>query len=207
MTRVELRSNIQDNLKNAGVLFTDTEVNNAIQDAYYDIASKTRCIIKTINLNWDANSPYYDLIAKGVDDYAGTWGVFNYVTNLWLRDDLGIRHFDDLRLDWEMWRGAPQYWAPHSLTKIAVAPAYSIAFGNFKLCYSAQAPIIADDTTQLLIATDMGQAIEEYASADLLESNQEITRAQAHWAQYILMVAQYKKRVEDLARFDYMPKI
>lgn len=208
MTRADIRSNVQDNLKNAGVFFNDTDVNNSIQDAYFDVTSKTRCIIKTINLPWQSLHPYYDLITDcGVADYLSTWGVFNYVTNLWLRDDLGIRHFDDLRMDWEMWNAAPQYWAPHSLRRIAVAPNYAVATGNFKLCYSGICPLIVSDADQLLIATDMQVALEEYATADLLESNQEVTRAQAHWNIYFPLIDQYKKRVENIARFDYMPKI
>lgn len=210
MTVLQLRTNIRVNLNDNGITFySDQDINDSIQDAYNEIAARTKFLTKTAaNLSWQANSNYYDFLSLGVTDYLGTIGIFNNVSNLWLRDDISIKQFDNIRRDWELWIGSPQFWAPHSFKYTAIAPKYAVAnAGTYNLLYNASAPILSGDTDSPLIAADMQVLIELYATADLLESADEPTKAITFWNQYTPKLEIYKQRSGNAAKSDLLMRI
>jgi hypothetical protein len=178
--------------------------------------------VKNVTLNWLSNVNYYDFLGGNISattgvpqnvpvaDFLGVIGIFSNTTNLWLRDDLNIRDFDKIRIDWELWCGQAQYWTPHSLKYIAVAPCLAQGVGSFILWYWAQAPLWVEqqDTTQEpLVASDMQNLFEYFATADLLESAEEPTKAQIWWAKYFENRESYKERCRDNARADLLQRI
>lgn len=129
MTRSQLRQNVRNNLSDAGITYyQDNEINISLQDAYNDIAAKCQCIVNNTTLFWLQQVVYYDFLTGNnalnvpVSDYLGVIAIFNNATNLWLRDDVSIRDLDRIRIDWELWQGQSQFWAPHSLKYTAIAP-------------------------------------------------------------------------------------
>lgn len=209
MTRIQIRALVRANLSDAGVtFFDDAAINDSLQDGYNEVAAKCRCIQKSAVVNQVANSPYYDFITLGISDYLGTIAIFNPSTNFWLRDDISLRDFDRLRRDWEKWSGQPQFWAPHSLKYIAVAPNLAATNGEqFTLWYWATAPVMTSDSDVPLIATDMQNILEEYATADLLEDASEVTKASVYWSDYEKDKQDYKARCAELARADLLLRV
>lgn len=130
-TRGQIKADIQSNLSDLSLnYYSNDDYNNVIQDAYDDIAVLTQCIQNNITINWISNLSYYNFRAIGISDYLGAIGVFNNVTNLWLRDDLNIKDFDRIRRDWETWIGAPIFWAPSDPSNIAIAAKYQSSVAN-----------------------------------------------------------------------------
>lgn len=209
MTRAQLRTAVRSNLNDSGVTFFDDDnINQSLQDGYNEIAVKCRCIQKSVLVNQVANSPYYDFLTLGVTDYLGAFAIFNQETQFWLRDDVTLRDYDRIRRDWEMWVGQPQFWAPHSLKYVAIAPSLAAVSGQqFTLWYWATAPIFTADSDVPLIATDTQNLLEFYATADLLEDAAEPIKASIYWADYEIDREEYKTRCVDIARADLLLRV
>lgn len=207
MTRKEIRRIIQSNLEENGFgFYSSDEINDSIQDCYNEICAKTQCLNTTVTVNF-IPSNYYDFIALGVYDYLGTIAIFNNNTNVFLSDDLTLRDFDRVRLDWEVWEGQPLFWCPHSLNKIAIIPHLSSAAGNFDLYYYQQAPILVDDETEILIASDVQTAFEHYCTADLLETANEFVKAAGFRVQYDSSIKEYKRRCHNIAASELIQRV
>jgi hypothetical protein len=209
MTLAQIRANVQSNLNDAGITyFSEQAINDSIQDAYNEVAAKCRCIINSSPINQVANQPYYDFLALGVGDYLGTIAIFNQETQYWLRDDVSLRDFDRLRRDWEQWYGQPQFWAPHSQRLIAVAPNLSSVSNQlFTLWYWGIAPILSSDSSVPLIASDMQPLLEFYATGDLIQNAEEVSKAQTWFQVYERDREKYKARCADLARADILLRV
>jgi hypothetical protein len=205
-----LRSNVRANLQDFSIGFFDDEtINQLINDGYQEVASRCRCIIKSAQLQQIARNPYYDFIKLGVSDYLGVIGIFNQDTQFWLRDDISIRDYDRLRRNWEIWTGQPQFWTPHSLQYVAIAPNLTITtYRNlFTVWYWAQAPQLINDTDVPLIATDKQTMLEFYATAECLEDAKEFNKATDYWAMYEEDIPEYKTRCINLAKADMLQRI
>lgn len=230
-TRGDIKADVKINLDDTGVTFyTNDDLNNSLQDAYDDIACLTQCITKAVQLPWVSNLSYYNFADDfNITDYLGCTAIFNYVSNVWLRDDLTIRDFDRIRRDWELWIGTPQFWAPSDPKRIAIAAKYtggsngaffagafsnafflgqpSPSLGTFKLIYWAQAPVLVDDNSTFLIASDMQNLLEFYSTADRLEDAQEYVKANEYWEKYYNGIQQYKERVHKLNKSDLLLRV
>jgi hypothetical protein len=209
-TRGQIKADLQGNLNDLSINFySDTDLNDAVQDAYNDIVILTQCIQKSATLNWVTELTYYDFITLGITDYLGTIGIFNNVTNLWLRDDLSLKDFDRIRRDWEKWNGTPLFWAPVDPKYTAIVPKYlgTGSLGTFKLYYWALAPTLTLDASTFLIAGDMQQMITQYATADLLEQAQEFTKAMDYWNQYYPNIVSYADRVKRSCKSDLLLRV
>lgn len=209
MNRAQLRADVRSNLSDAGITFYDDDsINQSLQDAYNTIAVRCLCIVKSATVNQVPNQPYYDFKTLGTADYLGTIGIFNLSTNFWLRDDVSLRDFDRLRRDWEKWDGQPQFWTPHSLKYVAIAPNLSAVSGQqFTLWYWAIAPIFTLDTDTPLVAADMQTLLEYYATADKLEDAEEPTKASTWWKLFEDDADDYHKRCLNLAKTDLLLRV
>ena len=206
----QIRANVAANLNDAGLTFFDeTQLNDAINDAYQEIASKCFNIVKSVVVH-QQTTPYYDFKNNaGVTDYLGTIAIFNQDTNYWLRDDLSLRDYDRLRRDWEQWAGTPQFWTPHSLQYIALAPNLgTVTSGNLlTLWYWATAPQLVNDADVPLIASDMQTMLEDYATADRLLDAEEITKAADYITRFERDKQKYKIRCLEICKADLLLRI
>lgn len=207
MTRKDVRRDVQINLDdiNAGQYSIDA-INDSIQDCYDDIACKTLFLVKSTTVNL-IGSCYYDFKALGILDYLGTIAVLNNNTNMFLQDNVSLKDLDYIRWDWELWRGQPIFWCPHSLDKIVIGPQMESPIGSFKLFYFAQAPRLSDDVTNIIIADDVQTAFEHYCTADQLEIASEYKKAVGFWVQYNNSVTEYKRRTQVISVSDYVARV
>ena len=209
--RGQIKSTIRVNLDDAGVTFySDSDLNESLQDAYDDIVCMTQCIT-TIqdNISWPANlvyiNPKTDL---GLSDYLATVAIFNNNTKRWLRDDLTLRDFDRIRRDWEMWQGTPQFWSPSDPNYIAIAPTYQgNPTGTLKMVYWAQAPVLVNDSNTFLTASDVQNMFEFYCTADMLEQAEEFQAAGEFWEKYYGTLAEYSHRVKLNNKADLLMRV
>ncbi len=210
-TRAQIRANIQANLADVGLgtFYTPTEIDESIQDAYNEVVAKTLCNIKMMTLSWPATpSPYYDFITThSVTDYLGTYAIFNNNTNFWLRDDVSLRDLDRIRRDWELWRGQPQFWCPHSLKRIVIVPNLLVGGGTFNLWYYAIAPVMTADSDVPIIAADEHVLIAWYSTADLIETAEEPAKAAHWWGMYEPAKEEYKQRCHNVAQAQLLLRI
>lgn len=233
-TRGQIKTNARINLADRGVTFySEDDLNDSIQDAYDDIAALTQCITKSVDLNFTAYTSYYDFKNNfSVADYMGTTAIFNYTSNLWLRDDMSLRDLDRIRRDWETWTGTPQFWSPSDPVRIAIAPkvtvntngvalgafdsgSFSSAFyitgaaptAGFRLYYWAVAPTLASDNDILLVASDFSDLFENYITGDLLEQAQEFKKAGVFWIEYYKSIEQYAERVKKNNKADLLMRV
>jgi hypothetical protein len=211
MTRAQLKAVLKTNLAEASVTdgyFDANEINEAIQDAYSYIVAMSLCYVKRQNgLSWQNYLPYYDFVTLGVTDYIATCGIFNNVNNQWLRDDIPMRGFDVMRTDWEMWVGCPQYWGPHSLKYVAIAPRWETASGTYDLVYYAKAPTLTSDSDTFVIAEDKQDLLEFRCTAQLLETANEESKAGIWNGQFDEEMESYIERTRSLAKSDLMNRL
>jgi len=214
ITRYSVRTNARVDLNDIDTTnqqFTDPDINQAIQDAYNEIVARTQCILKKVTLNW-ADCPtgnYFDfLFDLGVADFMATVAIYNNNSKLWLRDDVSYRDLTRIRADWEIWRGQPNFWVPHSLRRTLIVPILESPTGTFDLWYWAFAPVLGDfdDQTPLLLPTDLNLP-ELYTVYDLLESVQEFGKAQNWNKEYLEELETYKTRVHNPARYNFLLRL
>ncbi len=230
-TRGQLKTTIRINLNDSGVTFwSESDLNDSLQDAYDDIVCLSQCVVKSVTLNWLGNLSYYNFRDDyGITDYLATVAIFNNATNLWLRDDLNLRDLDRLRRDWECWVGTPQFWVTSDPLHIAIAPKYNtlavlgafnpFAFSDaffigssslvqtFKLVYWAQAPVLLNDSSTFLTASDVQNLFEFYTTADMLEQAQEFTKASEYWDKYYNSLIEYSDRVKVNNKSDLLLRV
>lgn len=194
------------NLNDAGAIsYTTTDMDDSFQDGYDDIACLSQCIIKKTTLNWSANLSYYDFPLL-VADYMACVAIFNNVNNQWLDDNLTLRDFDSMRIDWELATGTPRNWAALNHKYTAFFPKYVSSSGTFDLYYWATAPTIVNVETPL-ISSDCQNLLTDYSTADLLEQFEEYTKAGPFWASYLDTLIMFKERVANLIKSDLLIKL
>lgn len=211
-TRGELRDIIRINLADAGLgtFYSDDEINSSLQDAYNEIVAKTLCNVKSsLALAWPTpGTPYFDFLNDyGVSDYLGTYAIFNNNSKFWLRDDVSLRDLNRIRRDWELWRGQPQFWCPHSFQRSVVVPTLLVGTGTMDLWYYAVAPTMTSDSDIPIISTDNHSLLEWYCTADLIETAEEPTKAVIYWSQYEPNLQDYKERCHSLAASNLLLRI
>src|SRR5437870_9220121 len=180
-----IKANISINLNDANLInFVQQDIDDATQDAYDEVVSLSQCIVKKTTLNFQSNLNYYNFQDNSnysslyVSDFMACTAIFSNLTKLWLLDDKVLKDFDRDRPDWENWIGSPAWWAPcNDFKRVALVPKLQIGTNNFDLYYWAQAPTIVNANSPL-VPPDFENLIETYATAVLLESYEEFTKAQ-----------------------------
>ena len=206
-TFAQLKTNVLSNLDDAGSTFySSTELQNSFQDAYDDIIARSMSIVKKTTLSWVAYDgfPAFKSAPYSVTDYMATLAIFDNVTHRWLIDGLSIRDFLKFRPDWELTIASPIYWAPKNTDRISIYPKYGSAAGTFDLYYAAMAPTVVDADTPLIQA-DKQCLLEQYCTADLLETAEEFVKANHYWKQYFDPdggIDAYAQRLKNIAKSD-----
>lgn len=171
----EVRSDLSDQ----GITFyTQTDILNSLQDACDQMVTRSGLIEKTIDINLQANTGYYDLRALISDFYCVTQ-IYNNATRQWLTPQI-IPDYDLVRDDWETWTGSPRFFTPVDYKRIVIVPRPSTTSGSIKVYYKAISPTLAL-STDLTFPSDIYNVPKDYAFADLLEQAREYTKAALTW--------------------------
>jgi len=209
MTRAEASKKIRNNLNDLGITYyTDKDINESIQDAYDEIVVYSECIEKWIDLPvntliaTEGGANPWVHISRIIADYYRPIALLNQTTRLFL-SPLMDREQDDYRWDWQLGNGSvgdfiingPEWLAlPNSYTNVGNKP--------LRLFYKAKAPKMLVDTDFFRILEGFQILIEHYCTADLLEQNQEFSKATGYWNQYEPKLEEYRNKIQLLSKSD-----
>lgn len=201
MTRDQVAQIVKHNLDDAGVYYSDSDINESLQDAYDEIAVFTEFIERTIEISLQADTNYYNLSLL-IPDYYRLVYIYNIGKKQFIYPDVE-RKISGYRADWEL--------AYQTETNFTInGPKYIGIFGRtafvepnakLKIWYKATAPIMQGNSI-ILINTNYIQLLENYSTADLLEQNQEFTKALEYWQTYEVDLLKYREKIQLLSKKD-----
>lgn len=204
MTRTDLEHRLRLFFENNVYYSTDDFV-NSIQDGYDESIAFSGAIVKATTIPFTAGVSYYDMLTL-IPDYIGVHSIFNSVTKRWMIPT-SIRKLDQNRNDWETAAGTPEYFVPinHRYVVIYRKPIVP-AYGNMYVFYRASAPTLGA-STDILIPEDYTACLEDYCIADLLEQQQEFTKAGIHLSTYIEDLEQIRVWIQNQRIPDFQPNL
>lgn len=200
MTRDQIAGKVRENLSDLGITYYSvSDINESIQDAYEEVVVYCECIEKETDIEYRNDTTYYDLSAL-VPDYYRPLRIFNTSENFQLRFGTD-REQDSWNTIWEISSRTAR-------DAVILGPRYigfngraAEATGKFHLNYKAQAPVLSGNSVILINAAYL-LLLENYATADLLEQNQEYIKAQIYWNQYDEMIEIYRSKIMLLSKTD-----
>lgn len=201
MTGAQLKHRLRLYFEN-DTYYSNFDLTNSIQDGYDECVAFSGCILKATSLPFVANLSYYDMIAL-IPDYIGVYSIFNAVTKRWMIPISRIK-LDGFRPDWETSIGTPEYFVPVSHRYLALFRKPSTTYGDFYVFYRAAAPTLTD-TDSIQIPEDYTSALVDYNVSDLLEQQQEFSKASIHLQSYIENLEQLRVWVQNKRLPDFPP--
>ena len=200
MNRDQLAQKIRNNLNDAGVTYySAADLNESIQDGYDEVAVYCECIERTATLNFQSDITYYDFSTL-IPDYYRLVRLYSHATNRFLGVNLERENFG-YSSDWELNQGAHQDFIIKGPKLVGISGRKTNAVGNFKVWYKAQANILGSrDVPRIDVRYHL--MLENYGTADLLEQNQEYTKASTYWAQYNKQLEDYRFKLQLLSKAD-----
>jgi hypothetical protein len=174
-----LVDDVRNDLSDQGITFyTQTDILDSLQDACDQMVTRSGLIEKTVDINLQANTGYYDLNALISDFYCVTQ-IYNNATRQWLIPQI-IPDYDAVRDNWETWTGSPRFFTPVDYKRVVIVPRPTVTSGSIKVYYKAISPHLAL-TTDLPFPSDINNVPKDYAFADLLEQAREYSKASLTW--------------------------
>ena len=180
MTRGQAKAKVKINLDSHNY-FSDTDLNDSLQDSYDEVVAATGCIENVFELTTEPNRLYYNLLSL-IPNYFHVVRIFSPTLKSFL-EETDIRRLDRVRKDWELWRDNPCFWFPHSYERIAIVPAASSA-QQLIVFYKSSASQILIDVTNFNIPLEGQYIPENFTTCDLLEQAQEYQKAGHFLKQY-----------------------
>ena len=182
MTQNDMAIRIKNFFQNPAY-YSNTDVNDSIQDGYDEVVALSGCILKATKLPFTAGLSYYDMISL-IPDYLGVYAIYNTAIKRFMLPG-SIRKFDLDRIDWETATGVPYYFSvvSHRYMAIYKKPVVS-NYGNMYIYYKAIAPTLASGDAIMIPEDIIDQTLEDYCISDLWEQNQEWGKAAVHLNAY-----------------------
>jgi hypothetical protein len=174
MNRIDMATRLQNYFNNP-IYYTGIDLNDSIQDGLDEVVAFSGCVYNSATVPFQANLTYYNM-RQLLPDYLGVIAIFNNVIKRWLLPT-SLRKLNQDRIDWECVGGTPYYFSAvnHRFVAIYRKPLVS-AYGNMFIYYRATAPLL-NDQTLIPIPDDHLTTLENYSIADLLEQQQEWSKA------------------------------
>ena len=198
MTQGEVALRIKHNLDDSGIYYNESDITESIQDGYDEIAVYTEFIEKQTEITLQPDTTYYDMQSL-IPDYYRIIRMYLTESKRFLEPVIEIYNSWD-RNDWEL-----AYHGENNFT--LSGPFYIGIWGRSgtsqqaKIWYKAQAPKLQTNST-ILINRNYINLLENYATADLLEQNEEFQKAQQYWQFYEKDLEDYRKKIQLLAKTD-----
>jgi hypothetical protein len=181
MTRVDLQTRLRAFFNN-DTYYQGIDFNDSIQDGYDEVCAFTGCQFASATIPFQQYLTYYDWETL-LGNYVGLYAIFNAVMSRWMVP-ISRRKLDQFRIDWEVAAGTPWYFCPISYRYTAIYKKPIVPnYGNMYVFYLATSQTLTD-TSPILIPDDHMQALENYNITDLLEQQQEFTKATETFQDY-----------------------
>lgn len=197
MTRVDVRNRVLEELESNSTYFSQTDLNNAIQDCYDEIAVGAGLIEKKAHIAAQNNTVYYALSTL-ISDYYRVTGIFYSASQSWL--NVRDRHWlAGLRRDWELMTGGPKFYSVIDMKMVAITPYMPVATGTFTVHYKAIAPTLTE-TASIMVPTEHEKIMDHYCLADAQEQAREFMKAQINAGQYEEFYLKLKNKMASLGK-------
>ncbi len=187
------------------VYWTPEDINASVQDGYDEIIGTTGSLLKATIIPFTKDLVYYDLRSI-IPDYLAITSIYNPITKRWMTP-ISLWGLDAIREDWEIIGGTPEYFSVVSHRYVAIHPRTNVDnYGNMYVMYKASAQALTSDSA-IKFNNDFITALEEYAAADLLEQNQEFTKASIRFKEYLRLLGQLDTWTKNLRESDRIPTL
>jgi hypothetical protein len=186
-TRTELSSKIRQFLNDSGYFYSESDINDSIQDGYDEVAALSGCIEKVTSISFTLNTVYYDMRSL-ISDYISVVGIWNRRVKRWLTP-VSLRQLDGLSEKWEITTSEPFAFCPVNYRYIAVFPAIaatgSAATNKMYIVYKAAAETLIASSEPAIPLSLQEDILNSYVSMDMFEQAEEWTKAQEHFKSYL----------------------
>jgi len=182
MTKIEILDKVRGNLYDTGMVHWEkSDLDDAIQDGYNEIALFTQCIETVDTLSLVGNLTYYKM-QDYFSDYYRPIAMWNNQTNKWL-EPISIMELNEWHPRWETLIGEPMFFSPIGLEYVSIVKKPATTAGSLLVFYASTANTLADGTTPT-IPEGSHNVLEDYATAILLDQNLEYTKAKNYYDDY-----------------------
>lgn len=206
LTRLDLKDRVRFSTDTAaGIFLTEANLNESVQDAYDETVLAGGLIDRCVDIEMESKLVYYDLPTLIPDFYAMV-GLYNLNTKRWMIPVL-MRVLDEMRDDWEVMRGQPEWFCPINFRYVAVSPTLTEAVGSFRVYYLATAPTLGGDSETLEVPDGYEEVLQRYAECDVLEQTQEYTKAANNFRKFVEGIKGGKIRTGSRILPDYVGRL
>lgn len=187
MTRAELRAELYRRLEESSsgqVFFDDDDLNDALNDGYMELSDATEWyeVYRTISILHTRT--YYDLRNVFDVEVLSVGPAFHVDANRWLIPS-SVRDLDGRFSRWEIVRGVPERVHTRGLWWVGYWPILGSETGTIKQYVSALPATLGDDTDEPGFDAEFHKGVIEYALAELLPQQGEVTAALEAWQRYL----------------------
>jgi hypothetical protein len=204
MTRDQIASKVQTRLNDFGVKITPADLNDSIQDGYFEVTALTGCIFKAASISTSANLSYYDF-GLLIPDFFAVTAIFNPTIKRWMVP-VSLRQLEEIRNDWELAIGNPYLFWPINFRYVAIYPKLTTSTGSLYAYYRAQADVLTGTSTPQ-IPDSLQSILEEYTTGDLLEQSEEFTKAGISLTNYFKDIQELKQATRTIRMPDLISRL
>jgi hypothetical protein len=202
MTRTELKNRLKINFDQNSIYYTETDLDDSIQDGYDEIVAYAGVIHKATTISFTEDVSYYDF-GSLISDFFALVALWNNHTQRWMFPS-SFRLLDKFRDDWETVYGTPEYFVPINHRWVTVYKKPSAAgYGDMYVFYKASADTLNDES-DLDIPLEHQRVLERYVTGDLHEQAEEWVKAQREFGLYVEGLGDLKTHVMNHRVPDYM---
>jgi len=200
MTRKQIADKVRDNLNDLGITYyLIDDINDSIQDGYNEVAVYAECIEKNTSITLAPDTVYYDLSIL-IPDYYRIMFVYHNKFNFFLTPtpDREMISGDSY---WELANTQERSYTIIGPKYLGISGTSSNPVGSLRIDYKAQADILTDNIAPKILPA-FQQLLEDYATGDMLDQNQEYTKAGKYWGNYNLKLEEYRRKIQLLSKAD-----
>ena len=198
MNRLEIRTKARKILgESTAAFWTDVQLNTWIDDAFDDIAKRTKCIKGNTTVTTVVSTPEYALLTNIADCQSIMEGYYYQDAAVWEKIDPTTR--EELNRDYPGWKSAAAgtpflyYWdIEENILGVYPKPNATNAGAYFQVYYAKLHTDIGSDVAAVDVPLDLHKAAIEHIVATGLESRGLRDQAASHWSKYSGYVSAYQ---------------
>ena len=176
--------------------FSNDDIENAIQDAYAELADATEFFERYANLTTIAGHTYYNLTHILPDTFLSPRRVYSGTTNRWLTPTTPRELDYHTYRQWELVYGPPEKYWMRGNWWFGIFPRTADDVPILRFCYTAIPDEFVDDSDTPAFPQEFHPGISASALSDLFSQQRETEKALVKWAEYLGYQDGLKKYVD-----------
>lgn len=180
----------------APVFWTGADVEEALNEGYYDFAEQTRAVERSAEVGCVAQVPYMDARTALPYPFLGLRRVLSRQLNTPLTTTT-IDAVDRQDFRWEMSSGSARKFMVRGLYTIGLWPVPNTR-ETFRMSWTSLPSRMVDNADEPELPVEQHEALILYALYDLKVQEDETTLALGYWQEYVAMIEVAKGRPKKL---------